>query len=156
MERRENNRKAFTLIEILLVIVILGMLATVALVTLTGTQEKAEINTTRLKIEKVMRQLAIYRTTLREYPTQDQKLDALITKPEFENETKGNEWTKLLTKQDLKDSWGQDLIYLLDEDSETGRKVPKVYSVGPNSSDDSGEGDDIKNGAWADESAEGE
>ena len=156
MERRENNRKAFTLIEILLVIVILGMLATVALVTLTGTQEKAEINTTRLKIEKVMRQLAIYRTTLREYPTQDQKLDALITKPEFENETKGNKWTKLLTKQDLKDSWGQDLIYLLDEDSETGRKVPKVYSVGPNSSDDSGEGDDIKNGAWADESAEGE
>jgi len=156
MERRENNRKAFTLIEILLVIVILGMLATVALVTLTGTQEKAEINTTQLKIEKVMRQLAIYRTTLREYPTQDQKLDALVTKPEFENETKGKEWSQLLTKQDLKDSWGRDLIYLLDEDSETGRKVPKVYSVGPNGSDDSGEGDDIKNGAWADESAEGE
>lgn len=156
MQRREKNRKAFTLIEILLVIVILGMLATVALVTLTGTQEKAEINTTRLKIEKIMRQLALYRTALRDYPTQEQKLEALVTKPEFENEATGREWTKLLTKQDLKDSWGRDLIYLLDEDSESGSKIPKVYSVGPNGNDDSGEGDDIKNGAWADESAEGE
>lgn len=155
MERRANNRNAFTLIEILLVIVILGMLATVAVVTLRGTKESAQIDTTQIGIEKVMRQLELYATKF-EYPTEDQGLAALVTKPEFEDEATGKKWYRMLAKKDLKDSWGHKLVYRLAEDAETSRKVPRVYSVGPNGDDESGEGDDIKNQAWTEESEEGD
>ena len=56
-----------------------------------------------------------------------------------------------MSNEDLKDPWGGELVYKL-EDVESGgrtRQVPRVYSIGPNKQDDSGEGDDIKNNAWA-------
>jgi hypothetical protein len=62
-----------------------------------------------------------------------------------------------LTASDLKDAWETPLTYKLedvtDSSSGTTRKVPRLYSWGPNKNDDSGDGDDIKNKAWADESA---
>ena len=158
MERRANNRKAFTLIEILLVIVILGMLATVAVMTLSGTREGAMQDTTSLKIEEIMQALEVYKMNVSVYPTEEEGLPALVTKPEFQDEAMGKKWRGPYLKKKTvpKDAWGSDLSYRVVEDETTGRKRPRIYSFGPNKDDESGEGDDIKNEAWADEAEEGE
>ena len=53
--RKRNQLKGFTLIEVLLVIVIIGLLAGVLVVTIGGTREGAEIDTTKLLIQKMTR-----------------------------------------------------------------------------------------------------
>ena len=154
MGHRTTKGKGFTLIEVLLVILILGMLATVGVVMLRGTRESSKIDTTQLKIEKVMNQLAVYELTFG-FPTEEQGLTALVTKPEFENEALAKRWrAPYLNKEDLKDAWDRDLIYRLVQDEETNLKKARVYSVGPNGEDESGEGDDIKNKVWAAEAVE--
>ena len=158
MKRHADNRKAFTLIEILLVIVILGLLATVAVVTLSGTREGAMEDTTKLKIEEIMQVLEVYYAHVSAYPTEEEGLPALVTKPEFEDEAVGKKWRgPYLKKKGIpKDAWGNGLVYRVVEDEVTGRKKPRIYSFGPNKNDDSGDGDDIKNEAWAEEDVEGE
>lgn len=151
MRNRSDKRTAFTLIEVLLVIVILVALASVAVVVLWPARDEANENTTRLKIQKVMSALEEYANRLSEYPSEDQGLKALIEKPEFEDDTLGEKWrpTKIMAT-DLKDAWHQDLAYKLEDvDSESGtRKVPRVYSFGKNKTDDDGEEDDIRDAQW--------
>lgn len=152
MRRQSTPRRAFTLIEVLLVILILGMLATVGVVMLSGTQQGAKIDTTQIKIDKVIGQLEIYQQAVGDYPSEEQGLAALITKPEFEEEAIGKKWRgPYLSKDDLKDAWGKDLVYRVVEDEATGRKKPRIHSLGPNKNDDSGEGDDIKDKRWTGE-----
>ena len=78
--------------------------------------------------------------------------------PTFDTPEKAKNWHgPYLTASDLKDAWDQPLKYKLDTvtDPTTNaqRSVPHIYSFGPNKTDDSGDGDDIKNRAWADEAA---
>jgi general secretion pathway protein G len=64
-EPRKNrrNRAAFTLLEVLLVVVIIGMLAAAVAVSLTGTGERAKVDITKIQIEKVSTALELYRRT---------------------------------------------------------------------------------------------
>src|SRR5437016_440039 len=83
----------FTLIEILLVIVILLLLASALVVFLLPQQEGAEKNTTKLLLGQVGTALDMYRLNLGHYPTeQDGGLNALVTKPNFENPKQGDKW----------------------------------------------------------------
>ncbi len=86
------------------------------------------------------------------YPPRD-----LVEKPSFENAELEKEWRgPYLGVSDLKDNWGTDLKYKLEETTDTSgttSKRPRVWSCGPNKTDDNGDGDDIKNQAWADETA---
>src|SRR4029079_14592379 len=92
--RRSLKRKAgFTLIEILLVIVILLLLASALVVFLLPQQEGAEKNTTKLLLGQVGTALDMYRLNLGHYPTeQDGGLNALVTKPNFENQRQAEKW----------------------------------------------------------------
>lgn len=159
MKRNSRRRSGFTLIEILLVVLIISALAAVAVVTLTGSQETANINLTKTKVGKVVQALELYKIQLNGYPTEEQGLKALVEKPAFDDENLGKNWrAPFLTLDDLKDAWGKDLVFkVIDEDTGSGttRKKVHVYSVGPNGNDENGEGDDIKNSAWESESAAG-
>ena len=156
METRRNRPRGFTLIEVLLVIAIIATLATVAAVTLWPARDEANIGITKTKVQTVMMALERFNTSITGYPTAEQGLKALVEEPTFEDETKQGKWHGPYCKlSDLKDQWGQDLVYSLEETTtgDTTREVPHVYSYGPNKTDDSGEGDDIRNDAWAQEAA---
>src|ERR1043166_6831919 len=92
---RQKNRPVqagFTLIEVLLVIVIILMLAGALVVFVLPQQENAEKNTTKLLLQNIETALDTYRLNMGRYPTTEQGLDALLTKPTFENEKQGEKW----------------------------------------------------------------
>ncbi|MCX5661965.1 MAG: type II secretion system major pseudopilin GspG [Planctomycetota bacterium] len=156
--RRNNHRslrsrgfrgsRGFTLIEVLLVLVILGMLATVAIVALSGTRETARIDATKLKINQLESALDLYNLALGSYPSDEQGLKALQTKPTFDDEKQGEKWRGPYLKSDPRDEWNHEFKYQKVEGSteETGGKPFKLWSMGPDGQD--GTEDDIKN--WTD------
>lgn len=153
--KSSRRRAAFTLVEVLLVVLIIAALAAVVVTQIGGTQDKAKIDLTKTRISKVMSKVEQYHLSL-PYPTEDQGLMALVTKPSFDTEDMGKNWAgPYLNGDDLKDEWSHALVYKLVTDDSSGTSVQKihVYSIGPNGNDESGEGDDIKDAAWASESA---
>jgi general secretion pathway protein G len=149
--RRGPSLKAgFTLIEILLVIVILLLLASALVVFLLPQQEGAEKNTTRLLLTQVGQALDTYRMNIGRYPTeQDGGLNALTTKPNFENQRLGEKWQGPYLKPGtkLEDPWGHPIRYeVVDKSTATDDKKTgppyKLYSVGPDGQPDTD--DDIK------------
>lgn len=159
MKQRRMNRvsSGFTLIEVLLVIVIILMLAGALVVFVLPQQEGAEKNTTRLLLQNVETALDTYRLNMSRYPTTEQGLQALMTKPTFENEKLGDKWNGPYLKPGTKveDSWGNPIRYELlesvdDTGASTGGARYKLYSVGPDGQPETA--DDIKS---RDESADG-
>lgn len=149
--RRPARAAGFTLIEILLVIVIILMLAGALVVFVLPQQEGAEKNTTRLLLNQVSTALDTYRLNLGHYPTeQEGGLEALLTKPQFENERMGERWQGPYLKPGtrLEDPWGNKLQYepvdrALAADDTTKKGLPyKLFSIGPDGQPDTE--DDIK------------
>jgi general secretion pathway protein G len=141
----------FTLIEILLVIVIILMLAGALVVFVLPQQEGAEKNTTRLLIQNVATALDTYRLNLGHYPTEEEGgLDALLIKPQYENERLGEKWQGPYLKPgtQLLDPWNNKIRYepvdrTLATDDKTKSSLPyKLYSLGPDGQPDTE--DDIK------------
>jgi general secretion pathway protein G len=150
INRSRKNRAlgGFTLIEVLLVIVIILMLAGALVVFVLPQQEGAEKNTTSLLLKNVETALDTYRLNMGRYPTTEQGLGALMSKPTFENERLGDKWNGPYLKPGtkLEDPWGNQIRYELaeatdDTASKNGARY-KLYSVGPDGQPDTA--DDIK------------
>lgn len=134
--KSRKRRRGFTLIEVMLVLVILGGLAALGVFAIGGREDQANIMNTKARMDKLLQILDEYRTLVKSYPTEDQDgLQALITKPDFENEAHGENWCVLAKKSQLKDAWGNDIRYELVED-ENGREVPRLMSNGPDGEED--------------------
>ena len=128
-------------------IVIILMLAGALVVFVLPQQEGAEKNTTRLLLQNVETALDTYRLNMSRYPTTEQGLSALMTKPTFENERQGDKWNGPYLKPGtkLEDSWGNPIRYELVESTDESNKSAaryKLYSVGPDGQPDTA--DDIK------------
>ena len=77
-----KNQKGFTLIEIMVVIIILGLLAGLVLPKFLGQEEKAKVKVAKTQIRALEGALDAFKLDNGFYPTTDQGLDALIKKPE--------------------------------------------------------------------------
>src|SRR3982750_1887751 len=146
---QRRSASGFTLIEILLVIVIIMLLAAALVVFVLPQQKGAEKNTTRLLLSQVATALDTYRLNMGHYPSeQEGGLDALVKKPNFDNEKMGEKWQGPYVKPGTKldDPWGFSIRYELAEktgDGETKGALPyKLFSVGPDGQPDTD--DDIK------------
>ena len=143
------RRRAFTLIEVMLVLLIIGGLAALAVYTMGGRREKANRDLTDTRIKKVVSRLQEYSLHMNsQYPTEDEGgLKALVTKPQFDDEKKDKNWAgPYLAPEELKDFWDRDLKYELVDDA-SGRKVPHVWSLGQDGQD--GTDDDVK--SWTEQ-----
>lgn len=145
MNSSKTGRRGFTLIEVLLVILLIGMLATVAIFAIGGTREQAKKDLTRVLVQDaVPAALDVYSTHIGHYPTEDEGgLDALRKKPSFGDDEKlGERWAGPYVKKELIDAWGNALTYEVVEDADVGSATYKLWSNGPNGQ--SGDDDDIK------------
>ncbi|MCD6364266.1 MAG: type II secretion system major pseudopilin GspG [Planctomycetes bacterium] len=143
-----RRRGGFTLIEVLLVLMILAGLAALAVTSLGGTRDKANIDMTKTRLQKILNDMERYYLDIKAYPTEEEGgLSAMITKPSFDDEKKSQNWAgPYLQKQELKDFWDNDLKYELVDDG-SGRKVPHLSSNGPDGQE--GTEDDIK--SWSED-----
>ncbi|MEJ2033124.1 MAG: type II secretion system major pseudopilin GspG [Deltaproteobacteria bacterium] len=77
-----QRERGFSLIELMIVIVILGLLASIVAPRLMGKLEKAENQTAKTQVEMMMTALDAYRLDMGHYPTsQEGGLEALVQNP---------------------------------------------------------------------------
>ena len=76
-----NNRRGFTLIELMVVIVILGILAGLIVPRIMGRPEQAKKLKARMQIESIGTALKLYKLDNGAYPTTEQGLQALVELP---------------------------------------------------------------------------
>lgn len=116
-KRTAAKQSGFTLLEVMVVVVILGILASVVVPNLLGNKEKADQQKAITDIVALENALDMYKLDNSVYPTTDQGLEALVSKPsspEPRNYRDGG-YIKRLPK----DPWGNDYQYLSPGDKGT-------------------------------------
>ena len=99
----------FTLVEIMVVVVILGVLAVLIVPRVVGRTEEARVAAAKHDIATIMQSLKLYRLDNGRYPTNDQGLQALVAKPQ--SGPAASNWRSYLDKVP-KDPWGNAYQYL--------------------------------------------
>lgn len=106
-----KRHSGFTLIEVMIVIVILGVLAALIVPKVMGRPDEARMAAARQDIFTIMQSLKLYKLDNRRYPTTEQGLAALVQKPSQapvpQNWSAGGYLERLPN-----DPWGQPYQYL--------------------------------------------
>jgi general secretion pathway protein G len=76
-----RTRAGFTLLEVMVVVVILGVLAALVVPQIIGRPDEARVIAARQDIASLMQALKLYRLDNQRYPTTEQGLQALTAKP---------------------------------------------------------------------------
>ncbi len=105
----KKYRRGFTLIEVLVVLIILGLIAAIIVPRITGRVDEAKIETTKIQMRAIKDALEQYKLDNGTYPTTEQGLKALVEKPTIPPEPP--RWRKYLDKLP-KDGWDRDFIYI--------------------------------------------
>ena len=112
---RERRHRGFTIIEIMVVVVIIGLLATLVIPRVIGRGDEAKRTAAQVQIKEVEQALDLYHLDNGFYPTQDQGLDALVSRPNLPPEPQ-NYRTGGYLKKVPKDPWGREFIYRMPGD----------------------------------------
>ncbi|HEX4025140.1 MAG TPA: type II secretion system major pseudopilin GspG [Steroidobacteraceae bacterium] len=101
--------RGFTLIEIMVVVIIIGLLAAVVVPQVMGNVDKARVTKTKSDIRTIETALTMYKLDNFTYPTAEEGLKALVEKP---NDPNVQNWRPGGYLQHLnKDGWGRDYQY---------------------------------------------
>ena len=137
---RHAALRGFTLIELMVVLVIIGVLAALIVPNVLDRADDARVTAARTDITNISQALKLYRLDNQRYPTAEQGLQALVAKP-----TTGpapQNWKPYLEKLP-NDPWGNPYQYL-----NPGVKGPiDIMSLGADGKA-GGEGKDADIGSW--------
>lgn len=137
----KQKQQGFTLLEIIVVITIIAILAAYIAPKVAGRADDARISKVKNDIQVLESALELYRLDNFKYPTSDQGLNALVSKPsdDLKNWKAGGYIKKL-----RKDPWGNDYQYV-----QPGRENADfdIYSLGADNAE-GGDGVDADIGSW--------
>jgi general secretion pathway protein G len=136
------EQRGFTLIEIMVVVVIMGILAALVVPKLMGRTDDARVIAAKQDIATIMQGLRLYKLDNQRYPTTEQGLQALITKPTSGPTADGWKAGGYLDKLP-KDPWGNAYQYL----SPGVKGEVDVFSFGADGQP-GGTGNDADIGSW--------
>ncbi len=108
-------KRAFTLIEIMIVIVILGLLAALVMPNLIGQSEEAKKKIACIQINTIKDALDTFKLKYGRYPSTEEGLKALIKNPDPQKYKDYPQNGFLDSKNGPKDPWGNEYIYINEE-----------------------------------------
>ncbi|MDE2401229.1 MAG: type II secretion system major pseudopilin GspG [Burkholderiales bacterium] len=132
--------RGFTLIELMVVLVIIGLLAALIVPNVLERADDARVTAARTDVSNLMQALKLYRLDNQRYPSAEQGLQALVTKPTAAP-VPGN-WKPYLEKLPM-DPWGQPYQYV----NPGVKGTVDVFSFGADGQS-GGEGKDADIGSW--------
>jgi general secretion pathway protein G len=138
-----TGQEGFTLLEVMVVVVILGILAALVVPKIISRPDEARVIAAKQDIASVMQALRLFRLDNQRYPTTEQGLQALVTRPTSPpvppNWKAGGSVERL-----PKDPWGNPYQYL----NPGIHGEIDVFSFGADGAA-GGEGNDTDIGSWA-------
>jgi len=140
--KRSLRQRGFTLIEIMVVVVIMGILASLVVPKLIARTGESKVAAAKVDIATVMQALKLYRLDNQRYPTTEQGLRALVEKPAAGPAANGWKAGGYLEKMP-KDPWGNPYQYL----SPGLKGEVDIISLGADGQP-GGSGDDADIGSW--------
>ncbi len=109
-------RKAFSLIELMIVIAILGLLAAMVMPSLTGKGEEAKRNLVCVQMKSIYNDaLDMFKINNSVYPSTEEGLQALVSNPDPEKYPNYSTSGYFKDGKMPKDSWGNEFIYINDD-----------------------------------------
>ncbi len=136
-----HHQQGFTLIEIMVVVIIIGILAAIVAPNVIGRVDDAQITKARAEIANIENAMKFYRLDNFAYPSSEQGIEALVTKPadpNIRNWKAGGYLERLPT-----DPWGNPYLYL----SPGNQREIDIYTLGRDGRP-GGEGIDTDIGNW--------
>ncbi len=140
----DRTNAGFTLMEILVVVLIIGLLTTLLASQLIPRFSESQITIAGAKIQKISQSLELYRLDNGIYPTNDQGLEALVSEPASEPQPRRYPPGGYLKAGDIVDPWGMGIEY--QQPGDQNAHSYDLISHGPDAQ--SGTEDDVTN--WDD------
>lgn len=112
--QRRFRPAGITFIELLVVLIILAMIAGIVGTQMLGEAEKAKVQTTRIQIRNLQEALNFYRLHNNGYPTTEQGLQALLTKPDVGRVPENWQGPYLDSGSLPEDAWRASFLYVSD------------------------------------------
>lgn len=137
-----NRNRGFTLIEIMVVMVILGLLVAIVAPNIMGRSDQAKVTVAETQLSNIANALDLYRLDNSHYPSTQQGLEALVSKPSGSPEPKNWNSDGYL-KSVPEDPWGSEYQYV-----SPGAEGPyDLYSYGSDGQE-GGDGDAADISVW--------
>ncbi|MDK2954741.1 MAG: ral secretion pathway protein [Desulfovibrionales bacterium] len=110
--RTISKARGFTLIELMIVIVILGILSTLVILNIAGAPDEARVTKAKTDMQTLQSALILFKVQNGFYPSTEQGLKALIQKPVIKPIPRNYPQGGYLNQQTVpKDPWGNEYIY---------------------------------------------
>lgn len=135
MMMKQRKHRGFTLIEIMVVMVILGLLVAVVAPNIMGRSDQAKVTITKTQMSNIANALDMYRLDNSHYPSTQQGLEALVSRPSGSPEPKNWNADGYL-KSVPEDAWDNEFEYM----SPGAEGAYDLYSLGSDGQE-GGEGD---------------
>jgi general secretion pathway protein G len=114
-KRKRKIRYGFTMIELMAMLIIIGLLATLVVTKVATKIDQARVTTTKANLKILHNAVSQFKMDTGRFPTEEEGLNALLEQP---SDVTGYEPGGYLETTEIpKDGWGNDFIYELSPES---------------------------------------